>query len=599
MSTLLRPCGATQASSDSLKPRFASLHNLDAAFLKATAVLLNDEWQRPRAQRETWLRRSQDRLPTSYILYKEPTESLTPSSSRVVDSAGSNKPQEKCSPLVLAHARVSAAHRTGGSSSQVSAIVTSVIVNPEYRGCNLGRKILSLVERECKAVHKFGRVVLWTDDKAEFYEKCGYHRCRPLHTVSKAVSKLDANGLNAIEAMLARQQLKVAACIAEDSSGGEVSQKQILSVADACDGDRGESSVWLSKRLIERFATCSLPRSKVDSDVRTQLGRILKASKFYNSHGKLHQKMRQNSSVGVFGALIDVPHERQIGPCCGIAALRCIRSYWEQHGRLVTPPQYERRTYHQDAAPAGTSSNVSMLEYAKKQGWSSDGEMFNATNLARLASSPSGGMCSDVYKDLTDLALVDLVVFRRIPVLISFDKSSRTQEFILEDECRGARAHWGIVRGVVFPAVKTRKGSSSSEEDSYINNNLQLHWVDTLGDDMSSTLEGRHSLDERELKDGLQKLTGEWLYVVLQHTASDQVSVVPFNRLVKSNAQLDGGYTLADTSVAQGESMTTRDAHILTGLGYVRENQSLSRQWVICTPPFSQQNLPNSMKAIC
>ena len=131
-------------------------------------------------------------------------------------------PAEVASATVLAHARVSAAHRTGGSKSQVSAIMTSVLVNPAFRGRGVGRQILNLVERECRTAHGFGRVVLWTDDQVGFYEACGYHRCRPLHTVSKAVSRLDASGLGAIEAMLARQRCKAAEASAASGAGGGV-----------------------------------------------------------------------------------------------------------------------------------------------------------------------------------------------------------------------------------------------------------------------------------------------------------------------------------------------------------------------------------------
>ena len=88
-----------------------------------------------------------------------------------------------------------------------------------------------------------------------------------------------------------------------------------------------------------------------------------------------------------------------------------------------------------------------MLDYARQKGWSSDGEMFHAVNLARLAGSPPCGLSSAVFIELTQSALADVVARQGIPVLISFDQSNRSQEFLLEVECRGARAHWGIVRG--------------------------------------------------------------------------------------------------------------------------------------------------------
>ena len=111
---------------------------------------------------------------------------------RQSDGSRGVEPAEVASATVLAQ-QGSAAHRTGGSKSQVSAIMTSVLVNPAFDDRECGRQILNLVG-ECRTAHGFGRVVLWTDDQVGFYEACGYHRCRPLHTVSKAVSRLDASG---------------------------------------------------------------------------------------------------------------------------------------------------------------------------------------------------------------------------------------------------------------------------------------------------------------------------------------------------------------------------------------------------------------------
>ena len=62
---------------------------------------------------------------------------------------------------------------------------------------------------------------------------------------------------------------------------------------------------------------------------------------------------------------------------------------------------------------------TSMLDYARQKGWSSDGEMFHAVNLARLAGSPPCGLSSAVFIELTQSALADVVARQGIPVLIS------------------------------------------------------------------------------------------------------------------------------------------------------------------------------------
>jgi hypothetical protein len=443
--------------------------------------------------------------------------------------------------------------------------------------------------------------------------------------VSKVVSRLNANGLSAIEAMLARQRRKAeeaaaAAAAAEAAEAGTATaeggahagapQSQILEVADACDGDRGASSVWLSKRLVEHFETRLLPRDKVESEVRSQIKRILARRPHAESSSSCDERTAVQN-IDLVGVLIDVPHERQIGPCCGIAALRCVRAYWK--GRQDSYEnkkgimgdlrcEFEQTTRTTATARLDTSS---LLDFARQRGWSSDGEMFHAVNLARLAGSPPGGLSSAVYIDVTRSVLVDLVARQGVPVLISFDKSNRSQEFLLDNDARGARAHWGIVRGIVCSAaaaaalaeVPPISGNAILNKETSRGvraTRVRLFWADN-GDkqagESDAIAEPREGLvGNVEFAEG--KGGEEILFVVLQHTASDQVSVVSFDRLVRSNAQLDDdaaadndGGALPKKDARSGSTAEEAAKIILDGLGYVRGGQALSGRWVVCWAP--------------
>ena len=312
------------------------------------------------------------------------------------------------------------------------------------------------------------------------------------------------------------------------------------------------ASIWLSKRLVERFAAWRLPRDAVERDVRAQLDRV-----------------EMSPSWSWAGVLLDVPQEKQIGPCCGLAAVRCVQAYyyWDKddvHNDLdcavFTPAAAASAicrmpcelTLPASAPTAGASS--SLLAFARENGFTSDGEMFNALNLARVASSPSGGLASTVLTGMTAAALIGLVQ-AGVPVLAAFDKSQGHQHMTVENS-GGSRAHWGILRGVCWPVL-------ASEERA--------------GEKGGVRWGGGHAQKRYDPEFGRDEDADKLLMVAIQHTLSEFVSVVPFTRFVASNAQLDGaGHMLTETQLQRIDA--------LDALGYVRQGKALARRWVVLTP---------------
>ena len=423
-------------STKRVKMQLLPLHD-HPELIPAVCTMLNNQWPRSDASRIMWLRGSTPSLPTSYVL---------------VDTEHN----------VLGHARVAASLRVGGTTSCVSGIVTSVIIHPEHRRKGMGRSLLSLVEACCR--HRFGRVVLWTSDQVSFYESCGYVKCSPLRVVSSAASKLDAKGLSALETMLKMRKSPPVLSKQKSSLPSSTPLSTALSTTatlelseeDTGDGVDSITCTWLSKRVVEHFPTYLMERSVVSADVRTQLTRQLSPS------------LSSSGGAALLVLLLDVPNEQQIGPCCGLSAMRCVSEYWRRqrqsseenaaekmetergknmldsmlhhdpaevlHECRSVPSFGQQNKQEKEPALATTETssnsihnvvklrpNVSMLNTAMERGWTIDGEMFNTIQMAMMAANPCG-MAACVYKTMSVMRLVELIT-RGVPILVPFDKT--------------------------------------------------------------------------------------------------------------------------------------------------------------------------------
>jgi len=132
--------------------------------LEECCLLLNHEWKRSFDARKQHLSRSCDTYPC-HLLFVEAD----------VDAENIS---------LVGHLRL---NKVLGDDT--SLLVTSVIISPKRRGCGLGRKLLELAEAFA-ASDNFQYLYLSSEDKGEFYKKCGYEK-------SHAVQELLQNNLKA------------------------------------------------------------------------------------------------------------------------------------------------------------------------------------------------------------------------------------------------------------------------------------------------------------------------------------------------------------------------------------------------------------------
>jgi len=132
--------------------------------LEECCLLLNHEWKRSFDSRKQHLSKSCDTYPC-HLLFVEAD----------VDTENTS---------LVGHLRLSKV-----LGDDTSLLVTSVIISPIRRGCGLGRKLLELAEAFA-ASDNFQYLYLSSEDKGEFYKKCGYEK-------SHAVQELLQNNLKA------------------------------------------------------------------------------------------------------------------------------------------------------------------------------------------------------------------------------------------------------------------------------------------------------------------------------------------------------------------------------------------------------------------
>lgn len=137
----------------------------------------------------------------------------------------------------------------------------------------------------------------------------------------------------------------------------------------------------------------------------------------------------------------DVPGRVQDGPTCGLYALGMVMDFWDRKDSRNLNPYVRNEDvvrWDSHSAPADTSRRL--LDEAKAKGFTTQGEMFYASQLASLARG--FGYHATVHKDFT-LESLHAVLDKGHPALIGFDVDREGNPGLFD----GKRAHWAVIEG--------------------------------------------------------------------------------------------------------------------------------------------------------
>ena len=313
---------------------------------------------------------------------------------------------------LVAHCRLQPACE---NADGISAAVVSFVVEPSLRGTGLGRSLLRAAE-ESAAAEGYGYLYLWTSDAQGFYAACGYVECERVSLQRAALASVGAEAVDRLERMLSSR----AASRDESAAPGDT---------------------WMRRRIRERCAPAPLSakelRVAVDAALPARAGG-------WRVHLARHLEW-----------------ERQVGPCCGLAALRMARA------ALLAPdapgaPSLSHAAH--DACivdldlsdDAEVDPDASLLGEAVRRGFSSDGEIYDVHDLAALAASVcgmratvvrragAGIACGEADGDAGPLSAARAWLDAGGLVIVPYDKHEGTHEPVARN---GHAAHYALITG--------------------------------------------------------------------------------------------------------------------------------------------------------
>ena len=350
--------------------RLVELTSTTEALNAAACACLSEEW--PNVTSAQRAARIIAKGGVSYALVEDMTHGTSssshPTSTPPADATCTTVDPNTTSTL-LGYARLQKVVDSGEGSS---CAVTSVVIPKTRRGEGFGTALMSALEDAALSAG-YAYIYLWTSTAKGFYLRCGYMLCDRIN-LDKPVLRGRGQAVLALEAMLRGR----AAGPIEDNP------------------QEGDDVVWMRKRLLER--TESILRSEEDlSDLIVQAVARL---------GSFEYQCK------------NFPWAKQIGPSCGLAALRMV--------------------YEGENGEGGTDG---LLTTAVSRGFTNDGEMFRINELRTLSEEhlkmPASVLPTTGTTVLSALQANKLVV-------LPYDRSPGTSLPALYE---GAYAHYGVVIG--------------------------------------------------------------------------------------------------------------------------------------------------------
>lgn len=135
----------------------------------------------------------------------------------------------------------------------------------------------------------------------------------------------------------------------------------------------------------------------------------------------------------------DVPGRVQKGPTCGLYALGMVMDYWEMRDpSSTTVLVQESDSFRQNSHSLAPDTHTLLLEIARSRGYTTEGEMFFAAQLAALATE--FGYQAVVHEDFTLDTLIG-ALDRQRPCLAAFDVDDEGNP----GEFEGLNAHWAVI----------------------------------------------------------------------------------------------------------------------------------------------------------
>lgn len=246
--------------------------------------------------------------------------------------------------------------------------------------------------------------------------------------------------------------------------------------------------VWLRKRLVESLPCEIIPEK--------------------NRFFEIVSAMQDRSDVEVSSwayILHNIPWNRQVGPSCGLAALRMLHAAANGPDKVASPIDNIQ------------VEGASLLQYAIHNGMTVDGEIFDATQLLALCQATGRLQCRiQSFRETNAKIMIDQLLKNQL-VIFAYDSQPMTRQ-----PCKngGRTAHYGVVVGVLL----------ESPQDCF----RKSLTIDKLKEHKPRDLKMIGTLASAE-----EALTAcSKIYLLLQHGLSNKLLIGPWEEFFESNQQL-------------------------------------------------------------
>lgn len=325
---------------------------------------------------------------------------------------------------VVAHGRLTECFDSMGAGSATAA--TYVVVDPRFRGQGWGTQLMAQLESESQQIG-YHYVFLWTHTAVTFYQRLGYTECDRVSLNRSCLKSLESQQVSGLEDMLSRRLTTSA------SSPMRMRTTETIVLPPDEFSQGCKTDVWLRKRLVEFVELVQISLEERLSEMRKY---IINFSPINGTH-----------HLSWSYVLVQLSWQRQIGPSCGLAALRMVRELSHRHVE-------------------GLTDDVSLLQYARAQGMSRDGEIYDADDLAAILINKYSLDNSDIHVRSFPCANEMLKHLEHGGVfIVPYDSRAGTRLPCLNS---GRSAHWGVVVGMLLgrQSSDNNHGASSLQRRS-------------------------------------------------------------------------------------------------------------------------------------
>jgi len=492
----------------------------------------------------------------NYIVHHEqsfPRYSLACSYLLVQHKADESEASET---MVVGHGRLTECYESAGGNA---AAATYILIHPEWRGKGLGKRLLRLLELEARSEERLGCqyhfVYLWCKKStAPFYEQSGYLRSRNRVSLQRPCLKaLAASSVQSLEAILQRRRehLPTAAATKVQGKAGKSKKKlETVVLLPSASSNKNkmknsthsnqeqdvpqEEDVWLRKRLVDHVESIRISETNRMDELNEFMESIHPLDAACNTRGSYCY--RWNPCV---------PWQMQIGPSCGLTAIRMVRDFYCSANQGA-PEQ----AHSGDSIPERSS----LLVDAQNRGYTQDGEVFDANHLRELMEDQLIAVTKHNFSLSNDSngCVHSLAVRMRETSTVTVGEIESTLQlgglWILPYDshplsklpCRmhGKHAHWGIVVGILCSRPKSGTATTDNRESSSSS-------LIPLEDDPQFLFNNDRSSANANDPSGVH-----W---VVQHSLSSKWAIATMDEWVDSNRQL---VSVNDTKFTLGRDVT-------------------------------------------